>query len=91
MIVSVSESSFAFLEWDETYWFDDSFVQHSISNIDSIIIESPAFRTEFEIEDSASKYLSYVAQSGSKITVGEKEYSIVKDSESGRYVLVSGG
>lgn len=90
MIVSVSEASFAFLEWDETYWFDDSFVQHSISNIDSIMIESPAFRTEFEIEDSASKYLSYVAQKGNKITVGETEYKIVKDTESGKYVLVAG-
>ena len=91
MIVSVKESSFAFLEWDETYWFDDSFVQLNISNIDSIIIESPAFKTEFEIEDSASKYLAYVARSGNKITVGEKEYRIVKDNESGKYVIESDG
>ncbi len=89
MIVSVNESSFAFLEWDETYWFDDSFIQLSISNIDSIMIESPAFKTEFTIEDSASKYLAYVAKSGNKITVGDKEYKIVKDSESGKYVLTS--
>lgn len=90
MIVSVSESSFAFLEWNETYWFDDSFVQHSISNIESVLIESPAFKTEFEIEDSASKYLAYVAKTGNKITVGGKEYKIVKDKESGKYVLKTG-
>jgi hypothetical protein len=89
MIVSVNESSFAFLEWDETYWFDDSFIQLSISNVDKIIVESPAFKTEFEIEDSASKYLAYVSRPGNKITVGKKEYNIVKDSESGKYILVS--
>lgn len=89
MIVSVNEASFAFLEWDETYWFDDSFIQTSISNIESIIIESPAFKTEFEIEDSASKYLGYLSRPGNKITVGEKEYKIVKDSESGKYVIES--
>ena len=89
MIVSVNESSFAFLEWDETYWFDDSFVQLSISNVESILIESPAFKTELVIEDSASKYLAYVGRGGNKLTVGEKEYRIEKDAESGKYVLVT--
>jgi hypothetical protein len=63
--------------------------QLGISNVDKIIVESPAFKTEFEIEDSASKYLAYVSRPGNKITVGKKEYNIVKDSESGKYILVS--
>ena len=91
MIVTVKESSFHFLEWDETYWYDDSYVQLSISNIESVLIESPAFRTEFEIEDSASKYLGYVTRGGSTIKVGEKEYRITLDEESGKYVLKADG
>ncbi len=90
MIVTVSESSFHFLEWDETYWYDSSYIQLSISNIDSILIESPAFKSEFTIEDSASKYLGYVTKGGNGFTVGEKEYKIVRDKESGKYVLSSG-
>ncbi len=88
MIVAVRESSFSFLEWDETYWYDESYIQLSISHIDSILIESPAFSTKFEIEDSASKYLGYVARSGKKIVVGEKEY-VIEKYESGKYVLKS--
>lgn len=88
MVVSVEESSFAFLGWDETYWYDESYIQLSISNIDSILIESPAFSTKFEIEDSASKYLGYIARPGKKITVGEKEYVIEKNDQ-GKYVLKS--
>lgn len=87
MIVSVKESSFHFLEWDDTYWYDDSYVQLSISNIESIKIESPSFNTNFTIEDSASKYLEYIARGGSRITVGEKEYRIIKDQSTGKYVL----
>ena len=90
MIVSVKESSFNFLEWDETYWYDESYIKLGISNIDSILIESPAFSTKFDIEDSASKYLGYVARSGRKITIGEKEYVIAK-GEDGKYVLTSDG
>ncbi len=89
MIVTVKESSFAFLEWDETYWYSENYIQLSISHIDSILIESPAFSTKFEIEDSASKYLGYVAQSGRKIKVGDKEYEIKKVD--GRYVLTHNG
>ncbi len=90
MIVSINESSFNFLEWDETYWYDESYIQLGISNVDSILIESPAFSTKFEIEDSASKFLAYVGQSGNKITVGDREYSIAKN-ESGKYVLKHNG
>lgn len=90
MIVAISESSFAFLEWDETYWYDESYIQLSISNIESILIESPAFSTKLELEDSASKYLGYVAKSGKKITVGEKEY-VIEKNEQGKYVLQASG
>ena len=90
MIVSVRESSFAFLEWDDTYWYDESYIQLNIGDVDSILIESPAFSTKFEIDDSASKYLGYIARSGKKIVVGQKEYTIEKN-EQGKYVLKSAG
>ena len=90
MIVTVKSESFDFLEWDETYWYSENYIQLSISHVDSILIESPAFSTRFEIEDSASKYLGYVAKSGKKITVGEKEYLVEKD-ENGKYVLKYNG
>ena len=89
MIVKVGESSFAFLEWDETYWYYDRYFQMSISYVDSILIESPAFSTEFRIDDSASKYLGYVARSGKRLTVGDKEYVVKKDSN-GKYILMCG-
>ncbi len=89
MIVKVSESSFAFLEWDETYWYYDQYFQMSISYVDSILIESPAFSTKFEIEDSASKYLGYVALTQNKFTIGDKEY-VVKKDDNGKYVLKHG-
>ncbi len=89
MIVKVGESSFSFLEWDDTYWYDDSYFQMSISHVESLLIESPAFKTEFRIDDSASKYLGYVAQSHKKVTVNEKEYTVGKDGN-GNYVLKYG-
>ena len=90
MIVAVKESSFAFLEWDETYWYDESYIQLNIGDIDSILIESPAFSTNFELDDSASKYLGYIARSGRKLVVGRKEYSVEKN-EQGKYVLKASG
>ncbi len=90
MIVTVKSECFDFLGWDDTYWYDENYIQWSISNIDSILIESPAFSTEFEIEDSASKYLEYIAKSGNKVVVGEKEYRIEKNAE-GKYILTLSG
>ena len=90
MIVAVKESSFSFLEWDETYWYAENYIQLSISHIESILIQSPAFSTKFEIEDSASKYLGYVARPGRKITINEKEYVIEKNAQ-GKYVLKASG
>lgn len=90
MIVTVKGESFDFLEWDETYWYSENYIQLSISHIDSILIESPAFSTKFEIEDSASRYLGYVAKSGKKVTVGDKEYRVEKN-ENGKYVLKHDG
>ncbi len=90
MIVSIKESSFAFLEWDESYWYDQSYIQLNISDVDSILIESPAFSTEFTLEDTASKYLGYIAESGRSINVGDKKYTIEKNKQ-GKYVLMSSG
>ncbi len=90
MIVKVGESSFAFLEWDETYWYYDKYLQMTISYVDSILIESPAFTTEFKIEDSASKYLGYVALDHREFSVDDKKYIIKKD-ENGKYVLTYDG
>ncbi len=90
MIVVVKGESFAFLEWDETQWYNEKYIQLSISHIDSILIESPAFSTEFKLDDSASKYLGFIAGSDSKLTVGEKEY-IAKKDENGKYILTCEG
>ena len=90
MIVTVKSSSFDFIEWDETSWYSENYIQLSISHVDSILIESPAFSTKFEIEDSVSKYLGLVANSSKKVTVGDKEYIVEKD-ESGKYVLKTNG
>ncbi len=89
MIVRVSGESFAFLDWDESNWYNEKYIQMSISHVDSILIESPAFSTEFKVEDSASRYLEYVAGSYRKLTVGDVEYTVKKDS-SGKYVLMQG-
>jgi hypothetical protein len=91
MIVAVSEKSFAFLEWEEIEWYDTGYIQLSISNIDKMIIESQGFKTEFEIEDSASKYMSYLEQSGSTINVGDVQYRVAYDDDSGKYVLLRNG
>lgn len=90
MIVAIKESSFAFLEWDESYWYDQSYIQLNISDIDSILIESPAFSTEFSLEDTASKYLGYIAENGRSLTVGDKKYTVEKN-ELGKYVLKASG
>ncbi len=88
MIVLIGESSFSFLEWDETYWYYDRYFQMSISYVDSLLIESPAFSTEFKIEDSASKYLGYIATAQKKLTINDKEYSVAW--ENGKYILKCG-
>lgn len=95
MIVSVKEASFAFLEWDDTHWYDENYIQLSISDIESILIESPNFKVNFGIEDSASKYLELIwtgwrddfeiEENGIK-----KKYEIVRD-KNGKYVLKSNG
>ncbi len=91
MIVTVSESSFSFLEWDEINWYDTGYIQLSISNIDKIVMESQSGKVDFRIDDSASRYLSYVGQSGDSFKVGENEYKILRDAESGKYLLYSSG
>lgn len=88
MIVEIDENSFDFLEWEEIMWYDSAYIKTNISYVDKIIIESPAFKTEFDIEDSASHYLSYVEQSGNKITAGGKEYMVKWSEEKSSYVLV---
>lgn len=90
MIVSVSESSFGFLEWDEIEWFDTSYIQLDISYVEDVIVEAPGFKTHFELEDSVSRYMTYIAQSGSSFTDGKDTYKIVKDSKTGKYVLAKG-
>ncbi len=91
MIVGVSESSFDFLEWEELAWYDQSYIQLDISHVEEIWIESSEYSVHFEIDDSASKYMTYIAQSGSSFTEGDKTYSIAKDSETGLYTLQCGG
>lgn len=91
MIVGISESSFDFLEWEEMAWYDPSYIQMDISHVNEIIIESPEQSVHFVIEDSASRYMTYVAKSGSSFNIGETAYSIVKNSSTGKYCLSTGG
>ena len=91
MVVSVKEASFAFLEWDDTNWYDENYIQLSISDVESIFIESPEITVKFEIEDSASKYLELVWRGwNNDFKVGDKTYG-VKRGEDGKYFLASGG
>lgn len=91
MIVSVSESSFDFLSWEEIDWYDTSYIQLDIGHVEDVVIESPDFSVHFEVDDSASRYMTYFAQSGNKFTEGKKTYSIKKDALSGKYVLACDG
>ena len=95
MIVSVKEASFAFLDWNDTHWYDENYIQLSISDVESILIESPNFKVNFEIEDSASKYLELIWtgwRDDFEIEKNEikKKYSIKLD-KNGKYVLMSEG
>ncbi len=90
MIVKVDGSSFVFLDWDEGEWYNDEYIQMSISHVDSLLIESPTFSTEFKIEDSASRYLEYVATSHRNLTIDGVYYTVEKNSN-GRYVLFLDG
>lgn len=89
MIVSVTEASFDFLSWDELDWYDQSYIQLDISHVTDIIVESPEYNVHFEIDDSASRYMTYVEQSGSSFNSGNKTYSVAKDPLSGKYGLKS--
>lgn len=91
MIVSVTEASFDFLSWEEIEWYDPSYIQLDISHVTDIIVEAPGFKTHFEIDDSASRFMTYVAQSGNTFKVGDSEYHIVKNPITGRYGLEVGG
>lgn len=90
MIVGVSESSFDFLGWEEMAWYDPSYIQMDISHVDEIIIESPGQSVRFEIEDSASRYMTYLAQSSTSFKSGENTYSIIKNAATGKFSLSNG-
>ena len=89
MIVGVAESSFRFLTWEELAWYDPSYMQLDISHVSDIIIESPEYSVHYEIEDSASKYMTYFARTGKSFKIGDQSYSIAKDALTGKYVLAS--
>ncbi|MBQ4090712.1 MAG: DUF4340 domain-containing protein, partial [Clostridia bacterium] len=88
MIVGVREDCFEFLEWDEIKWYETNYIQTDISFVDKIIVESPAFKTEFEIDDSASGYLTYLQSYGSSVG---SDYKIAKDAATGKYLLTRNG
>ncbi len=81
MIVGVDESSFDFLDWEEIAWYDTGYIQLNISNVTDVKIESPEFSVHYEIEDSASKYTTYLEQTGDAFADGGINYSIKKDSQ----------
>lgn len=86
MIVSITEASFDFLSWEEIKWYDQSYIQLDISHVTDIIIEAPGFSTHFQIDDSASKFMTYVeSQLGSSFKSGDKTYYISKNPLTGKY------
>ncbi len=87
MIVGVNESSFGFLEWDELMWYENNYIQLDIAHVEEITIESPDVSVSFRIDDSVSRYMSYLPQSGSGFKDGDKTYNIVKNN--GKYTLSS--
>ena len=89
MIVGIDESCFDFLEWEEISWYDTGYIQLNISNVTDVKIESPEFSVHYEIDDSASKYMTYIEQTGNAFVDSGVEYSIEKDT-SGAYVLKQG-
>ena len=88
MITAVSADGFAYLEWEDIMWYETSYIQNDISFVDKIVIESPAFKVDFEIEDSASKYMTYLEGAGSVIK--GTDYKVAKDPATGKYVLYKG-
>lgn len=100
MIVGVSESSFEFLEWEELAWYDQSYIQLDISHVTDIKVESPEYSIHFEIDDSASRYMTYIARTGTgfkeNITDASGkttavQYTVKKDALTGKYVLTNNG
>lgn len=91
MIVGVKESSFGFLEWDEIKWYDQSYIQLDLAYVESIKIESPEYSVNFEIDATASSFMSYIERGGSGFTDGKNTYKVIKDPESGKYVLQING
>lgn len=87
MIVGVSESSFSFLEWNELAWYENNYIQFDIAHVEEIIIESPDVSVSFTIDDSVSRYMSYLPQSGAGFKEGDKTYNIVRNN--GKYSLSS--
>lgn len=91
MIVSVSESSFDFLEWEEKEWYYTNYIHLNIGHVSSITVESPKGDYKFEIDDSASTMLSYTATNFGEVSEGEKKYTVMWDSASGKYLLYKDG
>lgn len=89
MIVGIKADCLEYLEWEEIKWYQTSYIQVDISYVEKIEMESPAFRVDFEIEDSASKYMTYLQMSGD--SVGDSGYKVVRDPQTGRYGLSKDG
>lgn len=87
MIVGISESSFGFLEFNELAWYETNYIHMDIAHVEEISIESPDISVTFRIDDSVSKYMSYIAQKGSSFVEGDKTYKITK--KNGKYTLTS--
>ena len=91
MVVSVSESSFGFLEWEEIEWYDSNYIQMDLGFVTDIKFESSKINVSFFIDDSASRYMKYYPRTGSSFAEQDtnKQYNIVKDPLTGKYVLSS--
>lgn len=90
MIVGIAESSFGFLEWEEIEWYESNYIQMDLGYVTDIKIEAPEANIHFEIDDSASRYMTYFARTGDFVE-GNITYSVKMDETTGKYVLTSSG
>ena len=91
MIVCIDESFLDFLEWDDDSWYHQRYIQLDISNIQSIIVESPDVSVDLRFDNSSSSFGSVYPQSGREFTdsVGSK-YTVDVD-ENNKFVLKKDG
>ncbi len=90
MIVLIDAGYLDFLEWDDSKWFDEQYVQLDISYITDIIIESGKLNTSIKFDNSGSKIATYLHGSGNIFTDAKKNQYTIKQNN-GKYWLFLDG